>query len=717
MKTLKQILLYLLLCLNILLVFLSLVSDKLVVPEWLTLMGRLHPVFLHFPLALMLVSILLYFLRGKLGIQQRTIFQLLFFLGAISAAVTALLGLFLSTEGGYDEGTLLQHQWFGVGISVCSYLVFLAYQQRSGSGKWITVTSFASVVALLWGSHLGGVLTHGEDFLSFRSETEEAPAAEITDTSVVYASLIEPVFRTKCYSCHNDQKSKGELIMTSVDQLLKGGKSGKLWIEGDPLNSHIVERLDLPEEYKKHMPPKGKTQVTQREQALIEAWIQSGADVRKRIVDYPAQDSFRLFLARYIQKPVESAKSYGFAAASAKDIKVAQSPYCYISPVSAGSPALQVRFLIRSGFTVDLLKNLTGIRQQVVQINLANMPLKDEDISLLREFQNLEILNLNGTDITEKGIENLKENRALYSLAVSNTKVSYTGFEKLVASMPSLRQVYCWNTALDSNGLKKLQVKNPKLTWYLGFIPDKNELLQLTTAQLVDNDNFVLGDKDSVRFKHPMPGAIIRYTLDGSAPDSLHSPAYTTPLHFSKATRIRTIAVRQGWLTSDTTDHTFFVRSAIMPSFTRFVQFPDKNYTAQKEATLFDNRKGDPSNFREGFIGSKENPLELLCGFTEAKQVGEVLVSTLKNTGSYIMPPQRVELWAGQDTLNMKKISEVIPLQPAQHQMNRIDLQRLPVSGSYRYFRLKLLNVQKLPNWHDGRGTKGWVFLDEVFFN
>lgn len=716
MKSIKQILLYLLLCLNILLVFLSLVSDKLVVPEWLSLMGRLHPVLLHFPLALMLVSILLYFFRGKLGIQQRSIFQLLFFLGALSAAATALLGLFLSTEGGYDENTLTRHQWSGVAISVLAYLVFLIYRQPSAE-RWLIITSTASMVVLVWGSHQGGVLTHGEDFLSFRSEKEEVPSVEITDTSMVYAALVEPVLRNKCYSCHNNQKSKGELVMTSVEQLLKGGKTGKLWVAGDPLNSHIVERLDLPEEDKKHMPPKGKAQVTKREQELIEAWIQSGADVSKRISDYPVQDSFRIFLARFIQKPASVAKSYGFAAASSSDIEAAQSPYCYISPVAAGSPALQVRFLIRSGFTVDLLKKLNGIRQQVVQINLANMPLKDEDVSLLREFQNLEILNLNGTDITEKGLEKLKENRALYSLALSNTKVAFSGFEQLAGSIPSLRQVYCWNTVMDSAGVTKLKTRNTRLNWYLGFVPDKNELLQLTTALLADNDFFVLGPKDSVRFKHPMPGAIIRYTLDGSAPDSLRSPAYSTPLHFTRATRVRTITVRPGWLTSDTTDHTFFVRSAFNPTFTRFVLPPDKNYTAQKEATLFDNRKGDPGNFREGFIGTKENPFELLCGFSESKQIGEVLVSTLKNTGSYIMPPQRVELWAGQDSVNMKKISEVIPVQPSQHQMNRIELQRLPVNGSYRYFRLKLLNVQKLPSWHDGRGTKGWVFLDEVFFN
>ncbi|MFN5762202.1 MAG: hypothetical protein ACK44U_08995, partial [Sphingobacteriales bacterium] len=70
MKQTKQVFYYLALCLNILLIFLSTFSDKLVLPEWLGISGRLHPVFLHFPLALTLVTIGLYLAKKQLNIKE-----------------------------------------------------------------------------------------------------------------------------------------------------------------------------------------------------------------------------------------------------------------------------------------------------------------------------------------------------------------------------------------------------------------------------------------------------------------------------------------------------------------------------------------------------------------------------------------------------------------------------------------------------------------------
>lgn len=714
MKRTKQVLYYLALCLNILLVFLSTFSDKLALPDWVGFTGRLHPVFLHFPLAISLLSVGLYLGKKKLTIQDDRTFTLLFFISAISAAVTGLFGLFLSREGGYDLDILIQHQWFGVGISILTYLLFLSFF-HGWRKKWIPTISILSILVIIWGSHLGGDLTHGEDFLSFKSSNKMEEII-VSDSSIVYTSLVEPILKAKCFTCHNEKKSKGGLVMSSIEKLLKGGENGKLWIPGDPLNSHIVQRLDLPEEDKEHMPPKGKSQVTEKEKQLIEAWILHGADMKKRIMDYPVQDSFRIFLSGYIQKS-SSVKEYAFSAASAAEIKAAQSPYCYVSPVAAGSPALQVRFLIRSAFSSDQIKNLNKVADKIVQMNLSNMTIKDDDLVLINAFQNLEILNLNATDVTGNGLASLKANKSLYAVALSNTKVSIDGFKQLVRGIPSLKQVYCWNTVVNTATLKELQSLNPNITWHLGYVPDATEILQLTPALLTDNDKFVLGQGDSVRFKHPMPGAIIKYTLDGSAPDSLKSMTYSKPLVFKTATRVRTIAILPGWRTSDTTDHTFFVRSVFKPTYTRFLQPPDIKYMADKEATLFDSKKGEPGNFREGFVGVKENHFDILCAFNTPQTITEILVSTLRNTPSYIMPPEKLELWAGLDSTHLKKITQFIPPKLAGHQYNKIELQRLPVNGTYTYFRIKVFNVSKLPNWHEGKGQKGWAFIDEIFFN
>jgi uncharacterized membrane protein len=688
-------------------------SERLQLPSWLVYSGRLHPLVLHFPLALMLVTIAIYLSRKPLRIHQAEIFHTLFFLSALTAVVTALMGLFLSTEGGYDKDLLSKHQWLGVAVSVLTLLVWMMVRSE-GSSQLRTVLMLVTVPVLIIGSHFGGVLTHGEDFLKGSAELVEKQVV-ITDSSVVYAALIEPILSSKCYSCHNDKKSKGELIMTSVEALMKGGKNGEVWIPGDPLNSHILQRLDLPEDDKKHMPPRGKTQVTEKEKELLYGWIKQGADTKKRFMDYPATDSFRIFLASHIPKQVTT-KTYSFKAADPKVINEIRSPYCSITPLAIGSPALQVRFLIRSGFKPEKLKELEKLYEQVVDINASNMPVKDEDLQSLKKFNALETLNLNGSDITGSGLVHLPRNGSLHSLSISNTKIDAKGIEYLTASIPSLKNVYCWSTIVDSAMVVKLQAKNPSVKWIIGYKPDPNELLQLTPPQLADAEKFILAPTDTIVFKHPMPGIQIRYTLDGSKPDSLTSALYTKPFTINKATRIRAIATRPGWLTSDTTDNSLFAKS-IMPYRYRILNRPDSKYMAKKDTTLFDNVKGEINQTSQNWLGYNAVDMGVFCGFKEPTKVNEVVVSTLRRTGPHIMPPEKIEVWAGNDSTKLKMIGSIVPEQPSKYVFDLIEVQRVPVNGTYQYFKIKVNSVKKLPKWHNEKGKKAWVFVDEIFFN
>jgi hypothetical protein len=36
--------------------------------------------------------------------------------------------------------------------------------------------------------------------------------------------------------------------------------------------------------------------------------------------------------------------------------------------------------------------------------------------------------------------------------------------------------------------------------------------------------------------------------------------------------------------------------------------------------------------------------------------------------------------------------------------------------GNYAYIEIEMLTLKTLPEWHQEKGQKGYVFLDEVFF-
>jgi hypothetical protein len=119
----------------------------------------------------------------------------------------------------------------------------------------------------------------------------------------------------------------------------------------------------------------------------------------------------------------------------------------------------------------------------------------------------------------------------------------------------------------------------------------------------------------------------------------------------------------------------------------------------------------------KNWLGYNAVDMGVFCGFAAPTQVNEVVVSSLRRTGPHIMPPEKIEVWAGNDSTKLKMIGSLIPEQPTKYVFDLIEVHRVPVNGTYQYFRIKINSVKKLPKWHNEKGKKAWVFVDEIFFN
>ena len=122
-----------------------------------------------------------------------------------------------------------------------------------------------------------------------KPEITRIPAIEIPDAKpdpeTTYGGLIHPIFEAKCAGCHGKEKQKGKLALQTLENLMKGGKSGKTVVAGKSAESELVKRIDLPADDDDHMPPKDKDQLTKKEIALIKWWIDSGADGEAKVAD------------------------------------------------------------------------------------------------------------------------------------------------------------------------------------------------------------------------------------------------------------------------------------------------------------------------------------------------------------------------------------------------------------------------------------------------
>ena len=82
------------------------------------------------------------------------------------------------------------------------------------------------------------------------------------------------ILKSNCLSCHNDQKKKGGLAMTSREALLKGGENGAALDLNAPERSALIEALSS--EADPHMPPKKQLSAGQID--ALKRWATAGAE-------------------------------------------------------------------------------------------------------------------------------------------------------------------------------------------------------------------------------------------------------------------------------------------------------------------------------------------------------------------------------------------------------------------------------------------------------
>ncbi len=90
---------------------------------------------------------------------------------------------------------------------------------------------------------------------------------------ITYQEHVLPVFENNCNKCHNPDKKKGDLDLTTFAALLRGGGSGLVVVSGDPEASKLHRSVNHTEE--PEMPPKA-SKLPGKDLDLIKRWIAGG---------------------------------------------------------------------------------------------------------------------------------------------------------------------------------------------------------------------------------------------------------------------------------------------------------------------------------------------------------------------------------------------------------------------------------------------------------
>jgi hypothetical protein len=717
MDKIKTILLNAIFCIQILLTFLFVFGSNVTLPLWLQVAGRLHPLILHLPIGLWILFFAMVLLRNRNGLEQKTYetiaFTVLLFC-SLTASVTAFFGLLLSVQGDYGSDSLTRHKVSGIVLSWLCYVALITYDRlKDRKIIFYGINSF-TLLALILAGHTGATLTHGENFV-FEPFTANQESELSLENSTVYELSVHRILEKKCFSCHNDSKAKGGLVMTSMEQFIKGGKHGAIFLAGKPNESNLVKAIELPLTHDHHMPPDGKAQLTTPEINLIRTWIQSGADFKNKMADLKPTDSLRIMTFTMMANEENTkARVYPFQPASENVIAKLNSPFLSLSPLYQNSAALRADFYVKEAFTVNALESLKDVSDQLVELNLSRMPITDTQLPFIGKFRNLEKLNLNFTNVSAD-LSPLTSLVHLRSLSLSGTAITAKSVAG-VLSLPELKELFIWNMQISNSDQLALNKEHPNVT-IIWKVSDNNQPVKLSMPAITNAD--VLKSNEPLLLKHPMPGVTIRYTLDGSNPDSLNGKNFQSPVQITETTTLKAYAVKEGWLKSDVYETTCFTEG-FTPTDAKLLSKPDPQYPGEGAQSLMDRRKGSADAFKEAsWLGFRNNSFEAEFDFQQhAPTLKSITISYGKNTGGYIFPPAEVQVWAGSTKQNISLIKTVKVNQPTSNEPVKVEALMIPLANlKFEYYKLVCKPVNKLPKWHSGKGEKAWFFVDEVFFN
>lgn len=423
------------------------------------LIGRFHPLLVHLPIGILLLVILFELLPSKKNYRslKRSIGTILS-IGTVSAIFSCITGYLLSQSGDYSSNLVGWHQWIAIILTIYS-LGYLWMRNRKGYKSYRKAFAFILLILLMITGHLGGSLTHGEDYLLPGIASVTAAPVDLTQVdlqqAVYYDDLVKPILEERCYGCHGSSKQKGKLRLDDPEHILKGGKSGKALIAGKVDESEMINRLLLPKDDEDHMPPKEKPQPSEKEIDVLKAWINSGADFKKSVVESGQLAQLEKIITTEKAESISDVPMGDVPAAQYADIEQLKKLGVVILPVAAGSNYLSANMINASSID-SVMNGLVKMKEQIIWLKTGGQPVNDNHLAKLIQLTKLTRLSLEHSKITDAGLAQLKSLSNLQYLNLNGTLITAAGLTQL-KELANLTSIYIYQTPIKPEELASIK--------------------------------------------------------------------------------------------------------------------------------------------------------------------------------------------------------------------------------------------------------------------
>ena len=283
---------------------------------------------------------------------------------------------------------------------------------------------------------------------------------------VDFSKSIQPLLEKRCIECHGPSKHKGDLRLDTKEATLKGGGDAKAVVPGKPEESDAFRRISLPDGHDDIMPPKGEP-LTKEQIELFKKWIVEGANWPEGLAlggeakkDDKAVAGGSKSRRKAPGQEFENLVATKDTAAEEAAVKKLAAFGISVRPIAQNlqwkEATIRPQDTNKTAEAVALLKEIPSL----VDLNLAKLNLRDEDLKGIASLKNLQRLHLENNPISDAGLSQIKELKNLEYLNLYNTQVSDAGLENL-RGLTNLMALYLWQSKVTEEGAAELKKKLP----------------------------------------------------------------------------------------------------------------------------------------------------------------------------------------------------------------------------------------------------------------
>ncbi|MTE26857.1 beta-N-acetylhexosaminidase [Winogradskyella ouciana] len=227
-----------------------------------------------------------------------------------------------------------------------------------------------------------------------------------------------------------------------------------------------------------------------------------------------------------------------------------------------------------------------------------------------------------------------------------------------------------------------------------------NHLYEIDGNMVSKNDNVFY------ELKTLTDGKNIRYTLDGSEPDS-NSKIYKSQIPITESTMLKAAVFKGKKQLGKTFTQNINFHKAVGAKIT-IDKTPHKAYTGSGAEGLINGISGSDSRYGDKeWLGFWGEDIEITIDLGEEKEINSIETRFYNGNGQWIYAPLEVEI-------EIEEEIEKIKLQTNDKNIVEFNLKK-ELKG--KTIKLRIPNYGTIPEGKQGAGNKAWTFIDEIIVN